>query len=161
MQTNSISLSSNVSPVMEELKTLGVDSDVEIIEVDTDGYVAALVIFVTDLLAMSGAWWLDNPQRRISRNPTVSMGTGVSLGNCVGIGDNVNIGNETSIGKRAVVTDDCSLGNKVTIGDDAVLGMGVIVADGVTIGTNTVIGAWSVITKDVPNNRTISALTLY
>ena len=40
----------------------------------------------------------------------------------------------------------------VTIGNDCWLGAGVIVCPGVTIGDNTVVGAGSVVTKDLPSN---------
>ena len=40
----------------------------------------------------------------------------------------------------------------VHIGKNCWLGAGVIVLPGVTIGDNTVIGAGSVVTKDIPSN---------
>ncbi|MFH0258741.1 sugar O-acetyltransferase [Vibrio rumoiensis] len=43
-------------------------------------------------------------------------------------------------------------GDPITIGDCVWLGAGVIVLGGVTIGHNSVIGAGSVVTKDIPDN---------
>jgi maltose O-acetyltransferase len=40
----------------------------------------------------------------------------------------------------------------ITIGDNVWLGGGVIVCPGVSIGENTVVGAGSVVTKDLPAN---------
>ena len=40
----------------------------------------------------------------------------------------------------------------IVVGDEAWLGFGVIVLDGVTIGQGTVVGAGSVVTKDLPEN---------
>ncbi|RDX17212.1 maltose acetyltransferase, partial [Bifidobacterium longum] len=40
----------------------------------------------------------------------------------------------------------------IVIGDNVWLGGGVIVCPGVTIGNNSVIGAGSVVTKDIPAN---------
>lgn len=40
----------------------------------------------------------------------------------------------------------------ITIGDNVWLGANVIVLPGVTIGENSVIGAGSVVTKDIPAN---------
>ena len=40
----------------------------------------------------------------------------------------------------------------IAIGDNAWLGGGVIVLPGVTIGENTVVGAGSIVTKDLPSN---------
>lgn len=39
----------------------------------------------------------------------------------------------------------------ITVGDDVWFGMGVLVCPGVTIGSNVVIGAGSVVTKDIPS----------
>ena len=40
----------------------------------------------------------------------------------------------------------------ITIGDDVWIGGGAIVCPGVSIGNNAVIGAGSVVTKDIPAN---------
>lgn len=39
----------------------------------------------------------------------------------------------------------------ITVGDDVWFGMGAMVCPGVTVGSNTVIGAGSVVTKDIPS----------
>ena len=39
----------------------------------------------------------------------------------------------------------------IVIGDDAWLGVGVIVLDGVKIGKGAVVGAGSVVTRDIPD----------
>ena len=39
----------------------------------------------------------------------------------------------------------------ITVGDDVWFGMGVLVCPGITIGSNVVIGAGSVVTKDIPS----------
>ncbi|MBF6339032.1 sugar O-acetyltransferase [Nocardia abscessus] len=75
----------------------------------------------------------------------------------------VIIGDDVSIGPRAQLLtalhpmDDHELRRKrwetaapITIGDNVWLGGGVIVCPGVTIGANTVVGAGSVVTKDLP-----------
>ena len=46
--------------------------------------------------------------------------------------------------------DKWEAGEPITIGDNVWLGGGVIVCPGVTIGTDTVVGAGSVVTKDLP-----------
>jgi maltose O-acetyltransferase len=43
----------------------------------------------------------------------------------------------------------------VTIGEDVWFGGSVVVCPGVTIGNNVVVGAGSVVTKDVPDNVTV------
>ncbi|NNH69188.1 sugar O-acetyltransferase [Nocardia uniformis] len=75
----------------------------------------------------------------------------------------VTIGDDVSIGPRAQLLtalhpmEDHELRRQrwetaapITIGDNVWLGGGVIVCPGVTIGANTVIGAGSVVTRDVP-----------
>lgn len=46
----------------------------------------------------------------------------------------------------------CTSSKSVEIGDDVWIGGGAIILPGVTIGSNIVVGAGSVVTKDVPNN---------
>ncbi|WP_280418985.1 sugar O-acetyltransferase [Nocardia carnea] len=75
----------------------------------------------------------------------------------------VRIGDDVSIGPRAQLLtalhpmDDHELRRQrwetaapITIGDNVWLGGGVIVCPGVTIGANAVVGAGSVVTRDVP-----------
>ncbi|WP_363315970.1 DapH/DapD/GlmU-related protein [Chryseobacterium sp.] len=40
----------------------------------------------------------------------------------------------------------------ITVGDNVWLGGNVVVLPGVTIGSNSVIGAGSIVTKDIPSN---------
>jgi maltose O-acetyltransferase len=44
----------------------------------------------------------------------------------------------------------------ITVGDDVWFGGDVVVVPGVTIGSNVVVGAGSVVTKDVPDNTVVS-----
>lgn len=46
----------------------------------------------------------------------------------------------------------CTSSKPVEIGDDVWIGGGAIILPGVTIGSNVIVGAGSVVTKDVPNN---------
>ncbi|MFE3755785.1 sugar O-acetyltransferase [Nocardia tengchongensis] len=75
----------------------------------------------------------------------------------------VTIGDDVSIGPRAQLLtalhpmEDHELRRQrwetaapITIGDNVWLGGGVIVCPGVTIGSNTVVGAGSVVTRDLP-----------
>ncbi|OLQ92935.1 maltose acetyltransferase [Vibrio panuliri] len=50
------------------------------------------------------------------------------------------------------VEEGVEFGKPITIGDNVWLGGGVIVCPGVTIGHNSVIGAGSVVTRDIPDN---------
>jgi maltose O-acetyltransferase len=75
----------------------------------------------------------------------------------------ITIGDDVSIGPRAQLLtalhpmEDHELRRQrwetaapITIGDNAWFGGGVIVCPGVTVGENTVVGAGSVVTKDLP-----------
>ena len=63
-------------------------------------------------------------------------------------------GSLTKLGSGTFVNHGCYFmdGGTITIGKNCWLGAGVIVMPGVTIGDNTVIGAGSVVTKDIPAN---------
>ena len=61
-------------------------------------------------------------------------------------GNHITVGARTFVNYGVVVLD----GAMVTIGDGAWLATGVIVCPGVSVGTDTVVGAGSVVTKDLP-----------
>lgn len=96
------------------------------------------------------------------------------------IGDNTLIADYTtifathgvSIGKNCLISSGCGISSinhaftspertqsgyekcaPVTIGDNVWMGMNVVVLPGISIGNNSIIGAGSVVTKNVPNNE--------
>ena len=58
------------------------------------------------------------------------------------------------IGDYAHLAPGCTLGGDVTLGEVAFLGIGARVIPGIRIGRWSVIGAGSVVTKDIPDNCT-------
>jgi maltose O-acetyltransferase len=86
----------------------------------------------------------------------INYGAVILDGAAVGIGDDVQIGPSVKLltPTHALDHDARRRGVEnvapVTIGDGAWLATGVIVCPGVTIGENTVVGAGSVVTKDLP-----------
>ncbi len=76
----------------------------------------------------------------------------------ISIGDQVQIANSVQLLTATHPLDAASrragweYGEPITIADGAWLGGGVIVCPGVQIGENAVIGAGSVVTKDIPAN---------
>jgi len=81
-------------------------------------------------------------------------------GTTIGCFDKIILGNNVKCGANTLITDsdwhldDLRVGKskEVIIKDNVWLGYGVIVLKGVTIGENSVIGAGSVVTKNVPSN---------
>ena len=81
-------------------------------------------------------------------------------GTVIGAFKHIKIGNNVRCGANTLITDsDWHLDDprsgepaRVVIMDNVWLGVNVIVLKGVTIGENSVIGANSIVTKDIPNN---------
>ncbi|MCE2596364.1 sugar O-acetyltransferase [Motilimonas cestriensis] len=76
----------------------------------------------------------------------------VYFGRYVQIGPNVVIstaGHPLDIAERVL---PLALGNPIHIGDSVWIGAGSVVVDGVTIGARSVIGAGSIVTKDIPED---------
>lgn len=96
---------------------------------------------------------------KIGKNVTLNEWVYISGYGGVTIGDSVRIGNRTTIlssdhvfSNRDVEIYKQGVTTKggVYIDDDVFIGAGVIIMDGVKIGKHSVIGAGSVVTKDVP-----------
>jgi len=99
----------------------------------------------------------------------------IELGNDVGIGAFVNIWGHggITIGDRTLIASNCvitslshsyqqkdlrhapAISKKVIIGSDVWMGAGAIVMPGITIGNGAVVGAGSVVTRDVPENAIV------
>jgi len=112
------------------------------------------------------------PGSVIGRNGTI--GTNVQIGPDVTIGDNVKIQNNVSVYKGVTIEDDVFIGPSVVftnvkrpradkqgIFEDtlvcrgASIGANATIICGVTIGIRALVGAGSVVTKDVPSNRIV------
>jgi acetyltransferase-like isoleucine patch superfamily enzyme len=95
------------------------------------------------------------------KGSTIEIGHGCGFsGTIIGAFISISIGNEVKCGANTLITDsdwhpEDSRSNSnmpVRIEDNVWLGEGVKVLKGVTIGRNSVIGAGSVVTKDIPAN---------
>lgn len=107
----------------------------------------------------------------IEKGANFGTGEGISIGNNSGIGVNcyirgpLEIGNFVMMGPEVIIlTNDhkfdsleipmCFQGSsgkrKVVIGDDVWIGTRVIILPGIEIGSGSIIGAGSIITRDVP-----------
>ncbi|MEU4695139.1 sugar O-acetyltransferase [Actinoplanes sp. NPDC023714] len=76
----------------------------------------------------------------------------VTIGDDVQMGPNVQLLTATHPLEPGPRRDKWESAEPIVIGDNVWLGGGVIVCPGVTIGENTVVGAGSVVTKDLPPN---------
>jgi maltose O-acetyltransferase len=75
----------------------------------------------------------------------------ITIGDDVQIGPNVQLLTPTHPVQPEPRRQKCEAAQPITIGDNVWLGGGVIVCPGVTIGADTVVGAGSVVTKDLPS----------
>jgi acetyltransferase-like isoleucine patch superfamily enzyme len=86
---------------------------------------------------------------------------GIEIGRGVLMAPNVQIydaQHATSAPDLPIRAQGLARGGKVRIGDGAWLGANVVVLEGVTIGRNAVVGANSVVTKDVPDHATAAGI---
>lgn len=88
----------------------------------------------------------------INHNAYLMDGGGITIGHHCFIGP--NCGMYTAV--HPLVAEDRNAGLEkalpITIGDNCWIGADVTILPGVTIGSNTVIGAKSVVTRDIPDN---------
>lgn len=123
-------------------------------------------LLLEELLGTAGRNLLIEPSFRCDYGSNIHLGDGVFMNfNCVildcaevRIGNNVLIGPSVQIYTplhpmdAAVRRTLIESARPVTIGDDVWIGGGAIICPGVTIGSRSVIGAGSVVTRDVPED---------
>lgn len=109
--------------------------------------------------------WIESPFRcdygyniHVGDNFYANFGCVILDCNLVKIGDNVKFGPNVQVytATHPIDPKKRSLGKEmaypITIGDNVWIGGSCIILPGVTIGNNTVIGAGSVVTKNIPDN---------
>jgi acetyltransferase-like isoleucine patch superfamily enzyme len=87
---------------------------------------------------------------RCKVRPFVFIPTGVTIENDVLISQHVMFTND----KYPKIGRDWTL-LKTTVREGASIGAGSVILPGITIGKNSMVGAGSVVTKDVPDNVTV------
>ncbi|MGM0123961.1 galactoside O-acetyltransferase [Enterococcus sp. AZ194] len=85
-------------------------------------------------------------------NLTLVDDTRIEIGNHVMIGPNVTLSAGTHPLDPELRLKKAQYNLPIVIGDNVWIGAGVIVLPGITIGKNSVIGAGSIVTKDIPEN---------
>lgn len=97
----------------------------------------------------------------ITHHAKIQIGNNCGFsGTVIGAGKQIIIGNNVRCGANTLITDSdwhhgdsrVSPDSAVVIEDNVWLGYGVKVLKGVHIGKNSVIGAGSIVTKDIPDN---------
>ncbi len=103
-----------------------------------------------------------HPTAFVAHNTKISAGCQVLAGSSVCV--DVSIGRQTIVNTNASVDHECqigdgvhiapgsTLGGNVQVGDLTTIGIGAIVLPTIKIGTNSIVGAGSVVTKDIPDN---------
>ena len=85
-------------------------------------------------------------------NLTLVDDTHIYIGNYVMIGPNVTIATAGHPIDPELRKKEAQFNIPVNIGDNVWIGANSVILPGITIGTNTVIGAGSIVTKDIPDN---------
>ena len=132
---------------------------------------AKIKLFQKQLRAFCGKLMLDECGKKVNIQKGATFSTRVRLGDYSGIGINANIKGKCTIGKYVMMGPDCTIYTRnhnfsdttkpmceqgyaeekeVVIGDDVWIGGNVTILPGVKIGSHSIIGACSVVTKDVP-----------
>lgn len=113
-----------------------------------------------DAVAVYSNVYLKNPQKlNIGTNVTIQPMSYIEASGGVTIGSDTSIAHGVSIMSESHVTKDRKTPFKcqgmtyapVTIGEDVWIGAKATIMSGITIGNKAVIGANSVVTKDVPD----------
>ncbi|HEY4952878.1 MAG TPA: UDP-3-O-(3-hydroxymyristoyl)glucosamine N-acyltransferase [Verrucomicrobiae bacterium] len=88
----------------------------------------------------------------IGVNVSIDRATMIStiIGRGTKIDNQVQIAHNVIIGKNCLIAGQCGIGGSARLGENVTLAGGVAVVDHVEIGANAVVGALSLVTKDVP-----------
>jgi len=96
-----------------------------------------------------------HPGARIGRRFFIDHGSGVVIGETADIGDDVMLYHGVTLGGR---TQDDTGKRHPTLSNGVVVGAGAKILGPITVGRNTVVGAGAVVTKDAPENSTLTGV---
>jgi UDP-perosamine 4-acetyltransferase len=100
-----------------------------------------------------------SPSARLGAGVAVFANAVINAGSVVGDGVIVNTGatvdHDARIGRDVHIAPGCHLAGSVTIGDRTMLGTSCVVIPGITIGRDAVVGAGTVVYRDVPDEAKV------
>src|SRR5690606_17925480 len=80
------------------------------------------------------------------------INSGASLGDFTNFYTNCNVEHDCRLGNFSSISAGVVLGGKVIVGEYSAISFNATIFDRLVIGENTVIGAASLVTKDIPDN---------
>jgi serine O-acetyltransferase len=92
-----------------------------------------------------------HPAAKIGRRLVIDHGMGIVIGETAVVGDDVLLYHGVTLGAKSAVSGK----RHPTVGNRVVVGAGAIVIGNVTLHDDSVVGAGSVVTKDVANGVTV------
>ena len=92
------------------------------------------------------------PVKLLSGHGNVGYAAGCNLGAGSLVNTRASLDHESSLAGGASLAPGVITGGRVSVGRRAFVGIGSTVAQGVLIGEDSVVGAGSLVLKDVPNN---------
>lgn len=97
-----------------------------------------------------------NPNATFTETLRLPHPVGVVIGDGVKLGERVSVYQHVTLGGARI--GDWKSGKYPEIGDDTVIFAGAVVVGAVRVGRNCVVGANSVVTRDVPDNATVAGV---
>ena len=88
-------------------------------------------------------------------NARTYVGPDATLEDLVNVDSTVNVSHDVHVAKGATIAPNVTLAGGVMVAENAYVGAGATVLDHRSVGTDAVVGAGSVVTKDVPSDSTV------